>query len=244
MGKILAFVSGKGGTGKTSMCAAVATCLGAQGQSVLCIDMDVGLRNLDLALGVSHEPILPFTELMNGACTADQIAECGEVPGVRMLTAPVSMAPEDVDPAAFTAMLDDCRAKFDWCLLDAPAGIGAGFRLSVAAADEVIVVTGGEPAALRDGARAASLLPDPKIPARVLVNRVSKKMFRRMAATVDDVMDTVGLPLLGIVPEDSDVTLSAAADRPLILTSRKGAAAACLRISRRLMGVRTPLGVR
>ena len=78
----------------------------------------------------------------------------------------------------------------------------------------------------------------------MLVNRVSKKMFRRMAATVDDVMDTVGLPLLGIVPEDSDVTLSAAADRPLILTSRKGAAAACLRISRRLMGVRTPLGVR
>ena len=244
MGKVLAFVSGKGGTGKTSMCAAIATCLAAQGQQVLCMDLDIGLRNLDLALGVAEEPLLPFTGLMDGSCTPEELAPCGAVPNLRVLTAPVTAEPESIDRDAFTAMVAACKERYDFCLLDAPAGIGAGFRLCVAAADEIIVVTGGEPAALRDGARAASLLPDPAIPAQVLVNRVSKPMYRRMVATVDDVMDAVGLPLLGIVPEDCTVTLAAAAGQPLILESRRGAAAACLRISRRLLGQNVPLRTR
>lgn len=243
MGRILTFVSGKGGTGKTSMCAAVASCLSAMGDRVLCIDADVGLRNLDLALGMSDAAAAPFTCVMNGEFTAEELPGEARLRGLRLLTAPVGLSPEEIDEAAFTAMLAQCRESFDWCLIDAPAGVGAGFRLACLAADEAIVVTGADAATMRDGSRAAQLLPEGLF-ARVLVNRVSRTMYRRMQKTVDDVMDAVGLPLLGIVPEDESVQLSASNGLPLVLESDKGASAACLRIARRLKGLKTPLTAR
>lgn len=242
MGQILAFVSGKGGTGKTSACAAVASCLAALQKRVLCIDLDVGLRNLDLALGMSAEPLLPFTSLMDGTYTAAQVAAHPAIANLKMLTAPVSAAPEDIDGAEFVKFLTSLREDFDYILLDAPAGIGAGFRLAVDGCDEAVVVTGGDKAALRDGARAAQALGGKK--AGVLVNRVTKPMFRKMRQTVDDVMDDVSLPLLGIVPEDKNVTLAAAQGSALVFYSRKGAALACLRIARRILGLREPLKIR
>ena len=242
MGRILAFVSGKGGTGKTSMCAAVATCLAARGKTVLCIDLDVGLRNLDIALGLTDEPLLPFSCLMDGSYAPGQISEHPQIPGLKMLTAPASAQPEDVDEEAFQAFLQKSKDQFDFILLDAPAGIGAGFRLAVSCCDEAVVVTGGDKAALRDGASAARHLPD--VPARILVNRVHRRLLRKMQATVDDMMDEVSLPLLGIVPEDKAVTLSAAQGMPLVLESRKGAAQACLRIAKRLEGMKVPLTVK
>ncbi|MBQ7565521.1 MAG: AAA family ATPase [Oscillospiraceae bacterium] len=245
MGKAVAFVSGKGGTGKTSMCAAVATCLAAMGDRVLCIDMDVGLRDLDLALGMGAEPQLPFTDLADGTYGFDDLQPCPVSENLFLLTAPVTKTFADIDEGAFRAFLDRCRERFDWCLLDAPAGIGAGFRLSAVFADECVIVTGGDDAALRDGAAAASHLRTfTDAPARVLVNRVSPPLLRRMVRTVDDVMDRVGLPLLGIVPEDSRVPLACAKQKPLALYTRKGAASACLRIARRLKGIKTPLTAR
>ena len=243
MGKILTFVSGKGGTGKTSMCAAVASCLSAMGDRVLCIDADVGLRNLDLALGMSDAAALPFTGVMNGEYAPEDLPGEERLRGLRLLTAPVGLRPEDIDAEAFKSMLARCREVFDWCLIDAPAGIGAGFRLACLGADEAIVVTGADAAAMRDGARAAQLLPQ-SLPAKALVNRVSRPMYRKMQKTVDDVMDAVGLPLLGVVPEDEAVPLSAANGLPLVLNEGKGAAAACLRIARRLKGIKTPLAAR
>lgn len=240
MGQILAFVSGKGGTGKTSMCAAVATCLAAQGKRVLCLDLDVGLRNLDIAMGLASEPLLPFTSLIDGTYTLSQVTEHPRVAGLKLLTAPVTAQPEEIDEAALRAFLQTAAEEFDFILLDAPAGIGAGFRLAANCAQCAVVVTGGDKAALRDGARAAQYLD---IPAKVLVNRVSKPMYRKMMQTVDDVMDEVSLPLLGIVPEDKKVTLAAAQGEALALYDRKGASLACLRISRRLMGLKEPLKV-
>ena len=135
MGKAVAFVSGKGGTGKTSMCAAVATCLAAMGDRVLCIDMDVGLRDLDLALGMGAEPQLPFTDLADGTYGFDDLQPCPVSENLFLLTAPVTKTFADIDEGAFRAFLDRCRERFDWCLLDAPAGIGAGFRLSAVFAE-------------------------------------------------------------------------------------------------------------
>lgn len=238
MGQILAFVSGKGGTGKTSMTAAVATCLAAQGKRVLCLDLDIGLRNLDIALGLAGEPLLPFTSFVDGTYSLDKLTEHPQVPGLYMLTAPVTARPEDIAEEDLRTFLNAAAAQFDFILLDAPAGIGAGFRLAANCAHSAVVVTGGDKAALRDGARAAEHL---SMDAKVLVNRVSKRMFRKMVQTVDDVMDEVSLPLLGIVPEDKNVTLAAAQGKTLALHSSKGASLACLRISRRLMGLKEPL---
>lgn len=242
MGQVLAVISGKGGTGKTSLCAGIASCLAAEGQRVLCIDCDVGLRNLDISLGLSEQAVIPFTAVMDGECAPNDAVQHPGIEGLYLLTAPVTRQPEELDAAAFGRMLEQVRSEFDWCLIDAPAGIGAGFRLATQFADRAIVVAGADPASLRDAARAADLLMLDDIgEMHLVVNRVSAKLFRQMDATVDDVMDGVGLPLLGIVPEDANVTLAAAAGKPLILHTGRGAAVACLHIARRLRGRKTPL---
>ena len=240
MGEVLAFVSGKGGTGKTSLCAAVAAMLGAMGKTVLCADLDVGLRNLDIPLGMTETAGIPFTDLLCGGYDFSAVPQSETLPGVSLLTAPVSIAPEEVEEDDFLAFLQKARDRYDFVLLDAPAGIGHLYRLAVRGCDRAVVVTAGDRATLRDGQKAAQLLEGK--PAFLAVNRLSPRMFRKMRTTVDDLMDEVSLPLLGLVPEDKTVPLAAAAGRPLALCSRKGAARACLRMARRLCGLHEPLG--
>lgn len=242
MGQIIAVTSGKGGTGKTTLCAGVASCLAAEGKRVLCIDADVGLRNLDISLGMSQEAVIPFSAVMDGEYTLDDAPEHPEIPNLYLLTAPVSAVPEALSPEGFSRMVRQAGETFDFCLIDAPAGLGTGFQLAVRSADEAIVVCTADPASLRDASRVTDLMMlHTQARIRLVVNRVSNRLFGRLGATVDDVMDQVGLPLLGIVPEDVQVTLAAAQGRALVLQSQKGAAVACLHIARRLSDKKIPL---
>ena len=243
MGQVLAVISGKGGTGKTSLCAGVALALAEAGQKVLCIDADVGLRNLDISLGLSEEPTICFTDVMRGVYPLSRATVHPRCPNLHFLTAPVTEAPEDLDPSQFFLLLMQARSQYDWCLIDAPAGVGAGFRLAVRRADLAMVVSGSDPASLRDGACAAQAMAGiSKAEPRLVVNRIRRRFFRQTRFTVDDCMDTVGLPLLGIVPEDEVVPLSAARGQSFLQsTAKKSAAAACRHIARRLLGEKQPL---
>ena len=243
MGQILAVISGKGGTGKTTLCAGVALCLAEAGQKVLCIDADVGLRNLDISLGLSDEPALCFTDLMRGAYPLSKATVHPRCSNLHFLTAPVTETPEMLDIDQFGQFLQQVMEVYDWCLIDAPAGVGAGFRLAVRWADLAMVVSGSDPASLRDGARAAEALEGlSRAEPRLVVNRIRRRFFRITRFTVDDCMDRVGLPLLGIVPEDEAVALNAARGQTLLQsTGRKGAAVACRHIARRLLGEKQPL---
>ena len=228
--QVLAVISGKGGTGKTSLCAGIASCLAMDGLRVLCIDLDVGLRNLDIALGMQDVAVLPFTALMRGEYSLQQATQHPTLANLFLLTAPVTEDPETIDADAFGR------------LLDAPAGVGALFRMATRYADEAAVVALADPASQRDAARAAELLlQEREIPARLIVNRAIPRLFARMHATVDDVMDGVGLPLLGVVPDDTSVTLAAAEGKPLVQYTYHGAALACHHIAGRLCGRRVPL---
>ena len=243
LGQVLAVISGKGGTGKTSLCAGVALALAEAGQSVLCIDADVGLRNLDISLGLADEPTICFTDVMRGEYPLSRATVHPRCANLRFLTAPVTEMPEDLDTVQFRQLLAQIRSQFDWCLIDAPAGVGAGFRLAVQWADLAMVVSGSDPASLRDGERAARMLDGiSKAEPKLVVNRIRRRFFRKTRFTVDDCMDSVGLPLLGIVPEDEAVSLSAARGQLLLAsTDKKGAAAACRHIARRLLGEKQPL---
>ena len=200
MGVTVSVISGKGGTGKTTLCAGIAACLAAEGKCVLCIDADIGLRNLDIALGMAEQPAVAFTDVTQGFCKLSDAAEHPALPGLFLLTAPVREQDALVEQQRFGALLREAREAFDWVLIDAAAGIGTSFRLATQFADRCIVAATPDPASLRDG-----------------------------------------LPLLGLVPEDPAVVLSAAAGKALILNSSGGAAEACLRISRRLRGEPMPL---
>lgn len=244
MGEVIAVLSGKGGTGKTSVCAGVATALAQSGMRVLCIDCDMGLRNLDISLGMSEQGALSFLDVCQGGYALERAACHPTFPLLFFLTAPMRCSADSVEPQAFASMLRQAREKFSYIFLDAPAGIDEGFHLAARYADRVLLVTGPDPAAVRDAARAGDILelmgkPD----VRLVVNRVSRKMAAAMSVTVDDVMDRAGLPLLGVVPEDSNVTLAAVYDRPLLEYSRKGAAAACCRIAKRIQGLAVPVSI-
>lgn len=244
MGELIAVLSGKGGTGKTSVCAGVAVALAQGGRRVLCIDCDVGLRNLDIALGLADTAALSFHEVCSGTYSLED-ALCHPVyPRLFFLTAPVSCAAGDIDTADFRNMLRQARSQFDYVLMDAPAGIEAGFSLAAASADRILLVTGPDPASIRDATRTGQVLEQMgKTDVRLIVNRITKRLASALSLTVDDIMDTAGLPLIGLVPEDPNVTLAAAYRQPLLGFTRRGAAAACRRIAKRIQGHSVPVKI-
>ena len=244
MGEVIAVVSGKGGTGKSTVCANIASALAREGKSVLCIDCDAGLRNLDIALGITDMDALSFADVLSGNYGLNQALQHPVFENLRFLTAPVTFRWTDSNQKSFSKMLEKARKKFQYIILDAPSGIGEGFQVTTQWANQTILVTTGDPAAVRNTARAAEELEKAgKKPVRLVINRVDQKLFAQMKLTVDDIMDETGVPLLGLVPEDSSVTLSAAGKIPLVMKSKKGAAAACCRIANRLLGVCEPITI-
>lgn len=245
MGELIAVLSGKGGTGKTSLCAGIATALADEGEKVLCIDCDIGLRNLDISLAMADSGALSFVDVYGGSYSLSQAAVHRDYPNLYFLTAPLNCSAEEIDTQAFAAMLRQARRMYSYIFLDAPAGLDAGFRLCAAHADRIILVTNPEPSAIRDAAstgRRLEMMGKSQI--RIVVNRVKKKLLEMTERTVDDVMDDACLPLLGVVPEDENVTLAASFEKPLLAYTKKGAAAACRRIAKRIRGLSEPVSIR
>mgnify|MGYP001016124138 CR=1 FL=1 len=243
MGKIIAVVSGKGGTGKTSFTANVGLALAALGKNTLCLDCDITLRNLDLALGLTDKALMDFSDVIAGRCSlSDAAADHPKYPGLHLLTAPLSPGGQlDVTDEQMRQLLDQVRQEYDYCLIDAPAGLGQGFRLATGCADCVVVITTTDASALRDAQHTVMELD--RFPAGALhlvVNRVRKKLLRQLHATIDDAIDKAGLPLLGVVPEDSDVPYALNRGIPL-RDINYYAARAYENIARRITGHQVPL---
>ena len=243
MGECIAVLSGKGGTGKTSVCAAVCTAMARDGYRVLAIDCDVGLQNLDISLGMSDSGALSFLDVCGGGYDLDQSSVHPCYSTLRFLTAPANRSADSVDLDAFGNMIAEARKKFDYIFLDAPAGVDAGFRLVSKGAERFLLVTGAGPAAVRDAARVGDILElMGKKDIRLIVNRVDKKLLGTVQVTIDDVMDNAGLPLTGIVPEDANVTLAASFGHPLLyFAPRCPAAKAFRRIAQRIQGFHQPI---
>lgn len=246
MGSVVAVLSGKGGTGKTTVCAGISVALARAGVRVLCIDCDVGLRNLDIPLGMTDCGALSFQDVSEGGYDLSQASCHPRYENLFFLTAPVNRRVSQIDTAAFCRFVGDAREHFDFIFLDAPAGVEDGFRLVSLAADRFVVVTGSGPAAIRDAARVGQLLElAGKADVRMLVNRVDRTMLSILRLTVDDLMDNAGLPLLGIVPEDPDIALAAASGVTLEDFNRRASGASAFRrIAKRIQGYPEPIKFR
>ncbi len=241
MGTVIVFTSGKGGTGKTSLTGGVGVALSKLGHKTLCIDGDVGLRNLDISLGMADAVLMDFMDVLEGNCSLEKAAVSHpSIPRLSLLTAPLHLEEGPPPMEAFRALLEEAKASYDYILMDSPAGLGAGFQLSVCGADRAVVVLLGDPSAQRDAQRVVTHLGHIPL-VQLVVNRVTAKLFSRLGITVDEVMDFVGCPLLGLVPEDPQVLLTASGGSALGLYNHAGAALAFENIARRLVGERVPL---
>ena len=242
-GQCIAVVSGKGGTGKTSLSAGVGTALAQSGKRVLCVDCDIGLRNLDLALGLTDRALMDFSDVALDRCPLEAaVVAHPSIPNLYLLTAPVRMRRPAVTEEDFQRMLQKIRQQFDFCLLDAPAGLGRGFQLATCAADRCVVVTTADASSLRDAQHTVMELDRfPSGALHLVVNRVRKKLLRQLHATIDDAIDKAGLPLLGVVPEDDALPLCMNRGVPILLADGQSAATAYRNIAKRLQGERVPL---
>ena len=240
MGTVITVTSGKGGTGKTSITGAVAASLSLMDRTVLCIDMDIGLRNLDISLGLNDRALMDFSDVALGRCPlARAVVPHPTLKGLSLLTSPMSL-PASLTPEKIRALLDTARSMYDYILIDSPAGLGAGFRLAICGADRAVVVATNDASSLRDAQRTVSEL-DHMRQVHLVMNRIQTKLLRRLRATIDDAMDAAGLPLIGVVPEDPYVILCANLGQPLTTRGNRGAALACWNIARRLEGQRVPI---
>lgn len=241
MSTSIAVTSGKGGTGKTSFTAAVGSCLAALGQKALCVDMDIGLRNLDIALGMSDLSVMDFTDVIQGRCALERAAvEHPKIPGLFLLTAPLTLQGY-ITREQVAELMAQAKERFDYILIDCPAGLGDGFQLASGAVDRAVVVSMTDPSALRDAQRTVMELSPRLEVLHLVMNRVQPKLIRKLHTNIDQAMNAAGLPLLGVVPEDPKVTLAAGSGTPLILAAHKGAAVAYLNIAKRIMGRQVPL---
>jgi len=241
MSTAIVVTSGKGGTGKTSVTGGVASCLAALGYRVLCIDMDIGLRNLDLSLGMSDRALMDFTDVVEGRCSLERaVVEHPDFHNLFLLTAPLT--PRPIGEAAMANLIREAKEQYHYILMDSPAGLGSGFRLATCCADRAVVVSTTDPSALRDAQRTVTELRGQfEGPIHLVMNRIQPKLLKKLRTTIDDAMDTAGLPLLGVVPEDQCVTLAAGIGKPLLLYNRKGAAPAFFNIAKRLTGQSVPV---
>ena len=240
MGTVITVTSGKGGTGKTTVTGGVASCLARLGKTVLCIDMDIGLRNLDISLGLSDRALMDFADVALGNCPLARAAVSHpDLPNLSLLTAPMRLPPH-VTAGSIRALLRTARDRYDYIFIDCPAGLGPGFQLATCGADRALVVATNDASSLRDAQRAVEELYHLR-QVHLVMNRIQPKLLRELRTTIDDAMDAAGLPLIGVIPEDRRVILAANVGRPLILEGRRGAANACLNIAKRIEGYRVPI---
>ena len=243
MGQVITVVSGKGGTGKTSFTANIGMALAQMGHPTLCLDCDVGLRNLDIALAMTDRAVMDFTDVMYGRCSLEEAAV--RHPGennLYLLTAPARSGADEISLEGFRGLFTEIKERFHYCLVDAPAGLGRGFQLALAGADRAVVVTTTESSSLRDAQRTVMELNGlGRGQVHLVVNRCRKKLLKSLHQTIDDAIDSAGLPLLGVIPEDETMPLYAGRGVPLLNSGNNYAAKAYRNIAKRIDGRRVSL---
>ena len=242
-GKTITITSGKGGVGKTTVTANLAVTLAALGRRVTAIDTDIGLRNLDIIMGMESRIIYDIVDVVEGKCHLLQaLVRDKRLPNLHLLPASQTSDKTAIAPEDMIAICNELRADNDFILIDCPAGIERGFQNAVASADEIIIVTTPEVSAVRSADRVIGLIEmNGKGPSKLIINRIKPAMVKRgdMLDTFD-VIEFLAIDLLGVVPEDELVIVAANKGIPLAYEQAPLASRAFHNIARRLVGETVP----
>ncbi len=241
--RVITITSGKGGVGKTTATANIAVGLALLGKKVIAIDADIGLRNLDVILGLENRIVYDLVDVVEGRCKLRQaMIKHKAFPELYLIPAAQTRDKTAVSPSDMLTITKKLRDDFDFILIDSPAGIERGFRNAIAAADDVLVVTNPEVSSVRDADRIIGLLEaEEKGPGRLIVNRIKMDMVRRgEMLSMDDVVDILAIKLIGVVPEDETVLTSSNRGEPAAGNEKSKAGQAFRNIARRLAGEEVP----
>jgi septum site-determining protein MinD len=240
---VLTITSGKGGVGKTTTTANLSAALAALGKKVVAIDADIGLRNLDVVMGLENRIVYDLVNVVEGTCRLRQaMIKDKRMDELYLIPAAQSRDKSAISPADMIAVADQLRSEFDFVLIDSPAGIEQGFKNAIAPADRVLIVTTPEVSAVRDADRIIGLIEaEEKGPADLIVNRLRMDMIKRGdMLTTDDVIDILAINLIGIVPDDENIIISTNQGRPVVMENHSLAGQAFKNIALRLMGETVP----
>jgi septum site-determining protein MinD len=244
MSECIVITSGKGGVGKTTTSANLAVALALQGRSVVAIDADIGLRNLDVILGLENRIVYDLVNVIEGECRLKQaLIRDKRTKGLFLLPAAQTRDKNAVSPDDMRRLVDELKKEFDYVLIDCPAGIEQGFKNSIAGADRAFIVTTPEVSAIRDADRIIGLveaheLPEPEL----IINRYRPGMVSRGdMLSREDVLEILAIPLIGLVPDHEDIITSANRGTPVAFDDNSPVGAAFRRIARRAAGEDIPI---
>lgn len=239
MGEVIVITSGKGGVGKTTTTANIGTALALEGRRVVLVDADIGLRNLDVVMGLENRIVYDLVDVVEGVCRLKQaLIKDKRFEGLFLLPAAQTRDKNAVTPQQMQKLCDELKEQFDFVLIDCPAGIEQGFKNAIAGANRAVVVTVPEVSAVRDADRIIGLLSaNELINPQLIVNRLRLDMVKRGdMMNIDDTIDILGIDLLGVVPDDERIIVSSNRGEPAVMEAASMAGRAYRNIAKRLLG--------
>lgn len=244
MGKVIMVASGKGGTGKTTTAANLGAAISARGHLTLLVDFDMGLRNLDVVLGLESEIVYDFLDLLEGRCTLDDcLIRNTRYENLYFIAAPQTRPPSEYDEEKIKSFWESVRNRFDYCIADSPAGISGGFLYALEGAQSAVVVTLPEVTAMRDADRVISVLEEKGVEdIRLVINRIRPDLIeKKIMPDADECLDMLGIPVLGIVIDDNEL-IRAALNGTLAVSSESASSGTAFKnIAARICGETVPI---
>ena len=244
MGEVIVVTSGKGGVGKTTATANIGTGFALQGKKVVLIDSDIGLRNLDVVMGLENRIVYDLVDVTEGVCRLKQaLIRDKRYETLYLLPAAQTRNKNAVSPEQMKQLCQDLRQDFDFVIIDCPAGIEQGFQNAIAGADRALVVITPEVSSVRDADRIIGLLEsEGKSQPKLIVNRIRPHMVKKGdMMDIDDIIDILAIDLIGIIPEDEYIVVSTNRGEPAVVNPISPAGKAYKNIVRRLLGENVPL---
>ncbi len=244
MGEVIVITSGKGGVGKTTTTANIGTALALEGKKVVLLDADIGLRNLDVVLGLENRIVYDMVDAIEGVCRLKQaLIRDKRFEGLYLMPAAQTRDKNAVTPDQMQKLCEELKDQFDYVLIDCPAGIEQGFKNAIAGADRAVVVTVPEVSAVRDADRIIGLLSANDLHSpQLIINRLRADMVKRGdMMDINDTIDILGIDLLGVVPDDEKIIVSSNRGEPAVTESSSLAGKAYRNIAKRIMEEDVPL---
>ena len=243
MGEVIVITSGKGGVGKTTTTANIGTALSLSGKKVAVIDADIGLRNLDVVMGLENRIVYDIVDVVEGNCRLKQaLIKDKRFEGLYLLPAAQTRDKTAVSPEQMKELTENLKETFDYVIIDCPAGIEQGFKNAISGADKAIVITTPEVSAVRDADRIIGLLEanDLENP-NLIINRIRFEMVKRGdMMNIEDIIDILAVDLIGVVPDDESVVITTNKGEPAVTESKSLAGKAYLNVAKRILGEEVP----